>query len=296
MNELFDKLTIRIIFTIFVCITIFLYKYLHAILYPTSRQQLFKRFFPSKNSAHTIHMFSRLVGMGIIFSNFYFNLSHGIFISLLEFLIKSISCIIIYLFSIYILESITLYNFEYIDEILKRKSLAYALVSFAQAIGLAYVIKIILIVSHDSLIFLFLIWLFVMVIIGVGNKAYALISKMPFNRLLIQKNMAIAFSYTGFFWGLIILITSSLEHELKDIKWYIIQVILKLLLAVIIFPIFRKGLVLIFRIENQSPIDDEIHGPEIGYGIYEGTVLLTSCFLTSIITGHINFGTFYPVF
>lgn len=141
MNELFDKLILRVVFTLFLCLVLFLYKYAHSFLYPSSRHQLFKRFFPSKNSSDTLHFFSRIIGVGIIFSESSFNMSEGIYYALFDFMIQSITICGTYLLSIYIIESIVLYNFEYHDEIIKRKNFSYSLISFANSLGLAYIIK-----------------------------------------------------------------------------------------------------------------------------------------------------------
>ena len=54
-----------------------------------------------------------------------FDTSQGIFFAFLGFLVQSIATYSLFLVSIYILESISLYNFEYQDEILKRKNLSY---------------------------------------------------------------------------------------------------------------------------------------------------------------------------
>lgn len=303
MNELYDKLILRIVFTFLVCIIIYIYKYAHSILYPSIRHQLTKKFYPSKNSSDTIHLFSRIIGIGIILSNFYLDLSDGVVVALVRMLIESMMVIVLYLGSIYIIESIVLYNFEYSDEILRRKNYAYSLICFSHSIGLAFILKSIIKVSHSSLVLTFFLWLFAMVIVGFSSKAYPVISKLSFNRLLVQKNFAISFSYIGFIWGQCLIISSSLEHELTDIKWYSIQVILKILLSLIIVPIFRKGLIFIFRIQDDLPVKADDRSDysgnqevEMGYGIYEGAIILTSCFITTVITGNIQYGNFYPIF
>lgn len=303
MNEIFDKLIIRIFFTVVICILIFVYKYAHAFLYPSSRVQLFKRFFPSQNSADTIHLFSRLLGLGLIFSNFYFYLSDGITFALFDFTTRAIFIFLLYILSNYIIESIVLYNFDYHDEIIKRKNYSYSVIAFVHSIGIGYLLKTILSVSanssvKESLVLIVFLWLFSMVLLGFATKTYFLISKLPFNRLLIQKNMCLAFSYGGFFWAWTIVISSSMGHYLENIKWFAIQVILKILLASIIFPIFRKGLIWTFKIQDDLTPASKADGTgfELGYGIYEGVLFLTAAFLTTVITEQIRFGTFYPVF
>lgn len=302
MNELYDKLILRIVFTVLVCMIIYIYKYAHSLLYPSIRHQITKKFFPSKNSCDTIHLFGRIIGIGIIYSNFYLDLTDGILIALVRMLLESIVVIVLYLGSIYIIESIVLYNFEYSDEILRRKNYSYALICFAHSISLSFILKSIIKVSHSSIIMTFFLWLFAMVIVGFSSKAFSLISRLSFNRLLVQKNLAISFSYIGFIWGQCLIISSALDHEIADIKWYSIQVIVKILLSLIIVPILRKGLIFIFRIQDDLPGKPDERGEtiqsdiEMGYGIYEGAIIFTSCFLTTVVTGNIQYGNFYPIF
>lgn len=302
MNELFDKLILRFVFTFFLCGVLFLYKYAHAFLYPSAREQLFKKHLPSKNSPDTLHLFSRIIGIGIIFSQFYFNISDGILLALTDFFIEATVITVFYLGSIYIVESIVLYNFEYNDEILKRKNYAYSLICFSHSVGLAYILRTVLAVSKTSMVIVFFLWLFSVVLIGIASKSFSTISKLSFNRLLVQKNISIAASYLGFMWGWCVIISSSLNHELVEIKWYSIQVILKIFLSLIIIPFFKHGLIYIFKIKDdlkENSIENKIEyegDAEFGYGVYEGSIFFTSCFLTTVITGHINFGNFYPVF
>ncbi len=300
MNELFDKLILRIVFTIVVCAMLFFYKYAHMMIHPSSRKQIFREFHPTKNPADTLHFFARLIGIGILFSEFRFDLSDGFFLALLDFVIQGFFAAGLYVVSIYTLESIVLYNFEYHDEIVKKRNMSYALVSFGNSIALALVLKSCLLIAHDSLIMLFFSWLFAMVLLGFSYKAYGIFSKLPFTRLLLQQNLGGSISYCGYIWGWAMLITGAIELPLSDIKWYSVQVILRILLCLIIFPIFRKGILLIFRV-NKNPLDGQSGAktsPDeapLGYGIFEGALFFTSAFLTTVITEHIHFGTFYPV-
>ena len=302
MNEIFDKLILRLIFAVYLCLMLLLYKYAHSFLYPTSRQQLFKRFFPSKNISDTLHIMSRIIGVGMIFSEFQFTLSEGFLFALFDFLLFATVALALYLVSLYIIESIVLYNFEYIDEVIKRKNISYALISLAHSVGVAYIIKVVLSVSQHSLIMLFFLWLFAMVIMGFASKTFHIVSKLPFNQLIVQKNPAVSYSYIGFIWGWILIISSSLDHQLLEIRWYAIQVVLKIILSLIIIPIFLKGLVYVFRLQesfDQDLINDSKSTDREriqGYGVYEGALFLAACFLTTVITGKVEFGIFYPVF
>lgn len=302
MNELLDKIIIRIILTVFVLLVLFLYKYIHTLIFPSSRPQLLKRFYPEKNIADTLHLFGRILGTGLIFSEFYFYISQGILIGIFDFVIISLLGFFLYLCSMYIIESIVLYNFEYRDEVLKRKNISYSIICFSHAIGLALIIKTGIFVAKDSIhhipIYLIFLWLFAMVMVGFATKSYSLISPLYLNKLLQQKNMGVGLSYSGFFLAWVLIISHSLNHELNDIKNYTIQAILKILLGLIIFPIFKKGLVVIFRIQPNTIYDsenkDKIENPDTGFGLYEGIIFITSALLTTVITGNILFGEYYP--
>ena len=301
MNELFDKLILRIVFAVFICVVLVLYKYAHRILYPTARQQIFQNFYPSKNSADTLHLFSRLLGVGIIFSEFYFKVSNGFAFATFDFLVRAVIGFAIYLVSIFVIESIVLYNFEYHDEVIKRKNFPYALISLSHALGAAYVLKTILKVASSSMIMLVFLWLFALVLLGFATKTFPIMSKLSFNRLLIQKNLAVAISYMGFFWGWALIISSALNIELIDIKWYSIQVILKILLSLIILPLFIFGIKFLFKLQDDLEKANkgesiDLNNVEVGYGIFEGVTFFTACFLTIVITGQVHFGTFYPIF
>jgi len=301
MNEIFDKLLLRIILTIFICLCIFIYKYAHLLFYPSTRQQILKNFYPTKNSADTIHLFSRIIGIGIIYSEFYFHISQGIVLALLDFFIQSVITFSIYLSSLYILEQIVLFNFNYLDEVIKRKNITYALLCFSLSISVAYIIKKTLIISGESVVIFLLIWLLSMVLLGFSTKTFPIYSKISFNKSIIQKDPSVAYSYIGFIWGWTLIISSSIQHEITDLKWYLIQVITKILLSLIFFPAFKIGLIWLFKLKfplaNHSKKEENLDlKTNLGLGIYEGILFFTSAFLTGIITGQVHFGTFYPVF
>jgi uncharacterized membrane protein YjfL (UPF0719 family) len=301
MNELFDKLILRIIFTLFMIFMLYAYRYAHVILYPSAKQKLLKRFFPAQNSSETIHLMSRILGIGIIFSEFYFFISDGIVFALIDFFIEATLAFCLYLISIFILDSIVLYNFEFEEEILKKKNFAYALVTLAHSLCTAYLIKVVLAVSNHSMIMFIFLWLFGIVLIGFSTKTFSHLSKLPFNRLLVQKNLGVSISYLGFLFGWTIIISSALNNELADVSWYSVQTLLKIVLSLIIIPIFRKGLLFVYRLQEEitPEIISEASDKQVkslGYGVFEGISFFSSCYLTTVITGNINFGTFYPVF
>jgi hypothetical protein len=279
-----------------------LYRFAHGLLYPSTRGSLLQKFYPSKNSAESLHFFARLVGIGIVYSEFNFNLDQGFLYAVMDFFIRAFAGFVVYLVSLYTVESIVLYNFDYHDEVIKRKSIPFALIGLVHALGISFILKIILQTAGTSLIVLLFLWLFSLVLVGFATKTFPLMSRLSFNRLLIQKSSALSISYFGFFLGWSFIIASALNVPLTQIKWYAIQVVLKILLSLIILPIFIKGIKLIFNLTDdlntlvkQEEQQDNTN-VELGYGIYEGATFFTACFLTIVITGKIDYTNFYPNF
>jgi len=300
MAEIFDRLIIRILLAAFVCIMIYLYRYAHVIFYPSVKRQVLKRFHPAENPADTLHFFSRLVGISIIFSSISFTETSGFFLSIFHFAVWGTIAIILYLLSLYIVESVVFYNFDYTDEILKRKNMCYAFISFCHALVIAYLTRTVMMEAENSLIILLVLWLYMLVIVGFSVKYFTYISKLSFNRLLIQKNLSLCFSYGGFSLGAGLIIASCFDQEHYDITVFCIQVLLKTTLSLIIFPLFKKGLVKIFPIklgdERGQEGQIELEMQSIGYGFYEGCLFISGAFLTTMIVNRIQFGTIYPFF
>ena len=298
MNEIFDKLLIRILFTIFICLALLLYKYAHIVFYPSSKKQVFRKIYPSENYVDTMHFFSRLIGVSLIFSSLEFNEYIGISISTFHFFVWSIIGFSFYLLSIYIMENIIFHNFEYKDEVLKKKNPAYGVISFINAICLAFIIKTVFKESENSLIILIILWLFAIVLYGLSTKFFKHICQLHFDSLMIQKNLGLGIAYGGFLFGNMVLLRSVFAHEHHQVQSYLILVLLKTLLAILIMPLFRKGIHLVFKIsevESEHKVQDE-HTKSLGQGIYFAAVYLTTALLTSIIVSQIHFGTIYPFF
>ncbi|SRR3989344_807780 len=300
MAEIFDRLVIRLLLALFVCLMIYVYRYAHVIFYPTVKRQVLKKINPAENPADSLHLFSRIIGIALIFSSITFNETSGFFLSIFHFAVWGTLAIILYLLSLYIIESIVFYNFDYTDEILKRKNMSYAVISFCHAIVIAYLTRTVMIEAENSLVILLVLWLYMLVIVGFSVKYYTFISKLTFNRLLIQKNLSLCFSYGGFSLGAGLVIASCFDQEHYDITVYCIQVLLKTILSLIIFPIFKKGLVRIFPIKLgeeralEGRIDTDMQS--LGYGFYEGSVFIAGAILTTMIVNRIQFGTIYPFF
>ncbi len=275
MNEIFDKLIIRFLFTVFICLGLLFYKYAHVIFYPSTKKQILKGFILLKTMS-TLSIYSRdLIGIALIFSTLEFNEYIGFVRSVLDFFILGTSGVVLYLLSMYIMDNVVFYNFEYKDEVLKKKNAAYGVVSFSMAVSLAFLVRTIFNESEHSLIILFILWLFALVLFGFSTKLFQYVSKLPFNSLMIQKNLGLAFSYSGFLFGSSIIIIAAFHHEHHDLISYCIQVILKALLGALIFPLFRLGLTYVYQIqlvETKNP--NLTDPPQLGYGIHEGAVFL----------------------
>lgn len=296
MNEIFDKLIIRFLFTIFICMGLLFYKYAHVLFYPSQKKQTLKRIYPSENYVDTIHIFARLIGIALIFATLEFNEYIGFVRSALDFFILGTTGIVLYLLSMYIMDNIVFYNFDYKDEVLKKKNAAYGIVSFTVAVCLAFLVRTIFKESEHSLIILFILWLFALVLFGFATKLYQYVSKLSFNSLMIQKNLGLSFSYSGYLFGAALIIMASFRHEHHDLVSYCVQVILKTLLGILIFPLFRLGVVYVYQIQEGSKAGALEDAPHLGFGVYEGAVFLICGLLTSIIIGQIHFGTIYPFF
>ena len=287
MNEIFDKLLIRFLFTLFICIVLVLYKYAHTIFYPSARKQIFKTIYPSENPADTLHLFARIIGISLILATLDFNEYTGILVSSLHFFSWGIISFISYLTSLYITESIIFSNFHYSDEILKKQNMPYAMISFSNAICVAFLIRTVIQESELSLILFAILWLFVMVEYGLILKLYKVVSELKYHKLLIRKNLGLGFSFAGFLFGVTTILVSAFSHEHHDITSFLIQVLLKVLLAALIVPLFRMGLNLIFKIDKTDIQSSQTENPTLGFGIYEGTLFIACGLLTSIVIGRI---------
>ncbi|MBT3983413.1 MAG: hypothetical protein HOE90_18810 [Bacteriovoracaceae bacterium] len=300
MNEIFDKLIIRVLIAIIICALLYLYKFAHLLLYPTANKQVNAKFFPAQNSADSIHFFSRIIGIGIIFSSINFDIGNGIMIGIVDLCILSAVSFILYLASLFIVDGIALYNFEYEDEILKRKNHCYATIAASNAVALGFIINKSLLTSNGSLILILFMWLLAIALFGFSSKLYFLLSRFQFNKLIIQKNMALAFSYSGYILGFTMVIVSSIDQPVRSIENYTVNVILKIILSLIIFPIFRYGIIHIFSLtdvigkKGKNDTNLNIDDPNMGQGIFEGALLFTSFYLTTVITGYISYGKIYP--
>ena len=297
-EEQSDKLILRVLFCILFIAILYSYKYAHWLLYPASKEQMSKKHYPSINSADTIHYLSRIIGFGIVFTHIHINLEHGVFLAVVDLIFRSLLISIIYLLSLAIAEAIALTSFTYSEEVVKRTNLSYAVIHMAHAISLAFVIREICVIAGHSLILLLFLWLCAIVALGFAIKLYRYYSKLSFDKLLAQKSMTLGVSYLGHLLGCALLINSSLPKIFVSFGQYLQLIMLKLLLTVLIFPLLMIGVKKVFLFQDYGKVRGEyqfdLESPELGYGIYEGIVFLTSALLTVVATGQMMFGMFYP--
>jgi hypothetical protein len=299
MNDILDVFLIRFLFVLIICGLIVLYKYTHFLLYPSSKNQLIKRFYPSRNPAETILIFSRIFGIGLIFSNFKIFLNHGFFYAAFDFILTSTVTFSLYLLSLYILESIALSEFEYTDEITQKNNIPYAMISASYSIGIPIIFRAFLTNSvsenFHSIIYIIFMWCFTIVLLGFAVKSYSFVSKLSLNYLLSQKSYALGFSYFGFFLAWIIIVSSALNQPIVDFKDYGISLILRIILSLLIMPIFKGIIPYIFQIQDDLEINTtvgKLQLPSYGVGIYEGVMFMTSAFMTTLVTSNIVFPSF----
>lgn len=307
MNDILDKLVIRIVFTLFVCLVLIAVKYLHQWLNTAGGALITKKFYPTKNPAATLHFLSRIVGVGLLLSSYQFDISDGLMMALIDFLVQAFLGTAFYLASLYIMESIVLVNFEYEEEISKKKNLSYAIISCAISLSMALIFKSILKISQSSAVILFFLSLFSTVLMGLAAKSFPLFTKMPLNLLIIKKNLGPASSFIGHIFGTSCIVIGAIGQNLSNLQFYSLNVLLKIVLAFIIFPIIRMAIIYIFKFQDLTSLRESLRftapteigqneEESLGQGIYEGALFFTSCYLSSVITGQINFGINYPVF
>ena len=209
--------------------------------------------------------------------------------------------IILYGLSIYVFESIALYNFSFEDEIYKRKNIAFSAVTFGISLSAAYIVREIFYISQGSLINLFFLWLFTTVLFGFALKSYLLLTDRNLNQVVLQQDNFAAISHVGFSWSWAILIASALDTEIKDYTRFMAFTIIQIILSIIIFPIFYKGISIIFGVKkgivsrNKARRKGKTIAKEDSQaGIYEALVFLATAYFTSMITSQVHFGSFYP--
>ena len=297
-TEHLDKLILRIILCGIFLIFFYLCRYIHWFFYPAIRRHIQKEFDLSMNSSHTLHYLSCLIGLGIVFTSIEINFDQGLLLAAAELFFRNILSIVIYFISLFIVESIALYDFNSFHEVVQKKNLSYGIIHFAQSLAIALVISKVFIATGESIAHLALLWLYSMVIFGVAIKFYKYYSKLSFNSLLDQRSTTLAISYSGYIGGCAFLINSTLQEMTMEILSYVQLLILKLLLISLIFPLFIMGIKKVFFLKDYKKLSKDsgfmLEKPVLGYGVYEGILFFSSSIMTVVIIDQVFFGIFYP--
>ncbi len=298
MNEIVDKIFIRFLFAAFICCLLFLYKYAHFILYPSLKRQLFKKkFYPAENAADTLHLFARLIGVGIFLSGLTINESESLLLTGVNFLLWGTLGFGFYLLALYTMDSIIFYKVTYEDEILKRKNMAYAIIAFTHALCLAFLLRKVLLIASSNMEKTVILWLTSLVLLGALIKLHRFISRFPFQTYLVHENMGLAFSYSGLLLGITTVILTALDQEIARIEFFCAHIVAQILLSTLLFPFFRWGIGAVFRLVPAEE-NHNMHskGYDLAMGLYEGGLFVVTCLCISLAVGHIEFGSIYPLF
>jgi len=292
MEEVLDIFLARFIFGLFICFIIYIYKYAHILFYPTGKRQVAKSFHVLSNSADTLHYLSRILGIVFILSQIQFDRFFSLSLNSLNILIISLSSIFFYLSSVWISDTVILGKYEYVDEILKKNNIAYALISLSKNVGIALIIQKIYLNSQNSIIIYLILWTFINFIFLVISKCYPFFSFFPFHKMVIKKNIGMALSYSGFITGNSLLFYYALNEPNIDVYSYLIRVSLKVFLCILFVPLFIWGIkILIPTKANQNQTDRTLYFDSersLALGIYEGISYFSACILTSWIVYKIN--------
>jgi len=294
MNEIFDKLLIRVILSVLIFGILFSYRYIHFFIFKRIRKFTLRSIYPEKNLSHAIFISSRLIGFVIIINSQMIDLSNGLFLAISSLVIDSIISILLYLSSTYVFESIVLYNFTTEDEVIRRQNLAYSLVSSSLSISAAIILTTVNKVAAGNLINLMFLWLFSLVIFGASTKLFDLIFKINLSRSIVQHHLPTSFHYIGFLMSWVIIISTVIDHPIINYQRFILKSLIDIILNIIIFPLFFIGINYVFYIKKLHHLKDTEVKEISNFGTFEGIMLFISAMLTVMITSNLKFGTFYP--
>lgn len=291
MEEIFDNLLTKIFFSIMFIGILYLYRYAHLILYPQAKKQVLNLFNPFENISDSIHYFSRIVGISIVFSSINIQVSENLTLSIVNFAFWTIVNIIFYLLSLYILELIVLHAFQYQQEILKRKNISYAIVSAVIAICLSFLIKNTTQIADNSIPFMIIVTLYTIVIFGLFLKQYHLVSRFSFSKSIIGQDLGVVISHAGFCIAATIIVHYCFKFSSDNLENFITTSLTYFLLCGILLPFFYYFLQRVFlsKLHMAISIFDEKLGIQHNLGITECMLYLSSTLLTIIIVFNINF-------
>ena len=285
MEEIFDQLLTKIMFSFLLLIMLIGYRFLHLLLYPHAKKQVLSLYNPFENLSDSIHYFARIVGISIVFTSFEVHLFDNLLMGVFHFVFWVLVDIVFYLLALYILELVVLHAFQYQQEILKRKNLCYAIINASISICLALLVRNIVKIADYSIPFMIILWLFVVVVFGLLVKQYHLISRFSFSKSVFAQDYGVAISYVGFLTANTIIIYYSFSQTQKSVGNFITSTLTHLLLCGILLPIFFYGVQKIFLATQKMTLPLYIQDKELQYnlGLTEAMLFLSSALLTIIV-------------
>lgn len=285
MEEIFDQLLTKIMFSALLLIMLVAYRFLHLLLYPHAKKQVMSLYSPFENMPDTIHYYARIIGICIVFTSFEVHLFNNIFMGIFHFIFWILVDIVFYLLALYILELVILHAFQYQQEVLKRKNLCYAIITATIAISLAILIRNIVVIADYSIPFMIILWLFMVVVFGLLAKQYHLVSRFSFSKSVFSQDLGVVFSYVGFLVSITLLVYFSFSQTQKSVGNFIISTLTHLLLCGILLPIFFYGIQRVFLMTQKMtiPIYHQDHNQQFGVGLTEAMLFLTAALLTIVV-------------
>lgn len=285
MEEIFDQLLTKIMFSTLLLIMLIAYRFLHLLLYPHAKKQVMSLYNPFENLSDSIHYFARIIGICIVFTSFEVHLFENIIMGIFHFIFWVLVDIIFYLLALYILELIILHAFQYQQEILKRKNLSFSIVNAAIALCLAVLFRNIVSIADYSIPFMIILWLFLMVVFGLLAKQYHLVSRFSFSKSILSQDYGVVISYVGFLFSTTLIIYYSFSQNQKSVGNFIISTLTHLLLCGILLPIFFYGVQKVFLSTQKMviPIFDKDKNSQLSLGLTEAMLFIAAALLTVVV-------------
>lgn len=294
MKHIVDTFLIKIVFLFVIVSFLYLYKKIHLLLIPKDLRSLHENFTPEKNYADTLLICSRLISIGIVLSPLTINFYSDLFLNLLHFISWSIISTCTYAASLYVIEGIILYPFEYAEEIHNKKNIAYTIISSTLSLACAFLIRSAVIATSFNFLLVAITYLLLLVIFITLLKMYPFISVFNLKESLKTRDLSAALSFSGYIIGIIILCITAQENPLGNYQHQLLQITTQIILAVLLFPIFKFGINKVFKIKRSDAFLTE--EKRLGYGISEGAIFCLSSLFTSILIPSIKVTSAFPIF
>jgi len=287
MVKILDDVLMRLLFILLLITILYLYKVIYLLFSPKQISQKQGIYLIKDNAAQVLHFFSRLIGICFVFKSIGFSFSTDIIMNMIHFTFWALISIFIYLLNIFILNSATLYQFDYGDEIIKKQNTPYAFISSFFSIASAYIFIQTINTAGFSLRNFFILWLTTMTMVVLVLKLYQYISKMNFTKLLNQKRDAIAYSYLGYSIAVIMLVvTATTSWIAPNLVFYLQVVSAKVLLILITFPLLNLFITKSFKRFAFQTKEDQMNEQRFNYkayGIFEGACFTSTGLLISVL-------------